>query len=156
VKAGIHPEYFGQAKVSCSCGNTWLTGSTQEEVHTDLCYKCHPFYTGEQRIVDTEGQVERFYRKLEARQEYVEKQDDQPAATSSAEVELVSLGLTPRALVALAQVEITNVKHVLSKLETGGEPALLSITGFGRKSLIDLKKAMRALGFESSGGAPDA
>ena len=133
-----------------------MTGSTQEEVHTDLCYKCHPFYTGEQRIVDTEGQVERFYRKLEARQEYVEKQDDQAAATSSAEVELASLGLTPRALAALAQVEITNIKHVLSKLETGGEPALLSITGFGRKSLIDLKKAMRALGFESSDGAPDA
>ena len=100
--------------------------------------------------------MERFYRKLEARQEYVEKQDDQAAATSSAEVELASLGLTPRALAALAQVEITNIKHVLSKLETGGEPALLSITGFGRKSLIDLKKAMRALGFESSDGAPDA
>lgn len=106
--------------------------------------------------MDTEGQVERFYRKLEARQEYVDKHDDQRAAISSPEVELASLGLTPRALESLAQVDITHVKHVLAKLETGGEPALLSITGFGRKSMIDLKKAMRALGFELPGGAPEA
>jgi large subunit ribosomal protein L31 len=133
-----------------------VTGSTQESIHTDLCYKCHPFYTGEQRIVDTEGQVERFYRKLEARQEYVDKHDDEVEAGSSAEVELASLGLTPRALASLAQVEITNVQHVVAKLETGGEPALLSISGFGRKSLIDLKKAMRALGIETPAAGPEA
>ncbi|MDP6792631.1 MAG: DNA-directed RNA polymerase subunit alpha C-terminal domain-containing protein [Anaerolineales bacterium] len=77
-------------------------------------------------------------------------------AGSSAEVELASLGLTPRALASLAQVEITNVQHVVAKLETGGEPALLSISGFGRKSLIDLKKAMRALGIETPAAGPEA
>jgi large subunit ribosomal protein L31 len=153
MKTAIHPVYFPQAKVICSCGNTWVTGSTQESIHTDLCYKCHPFYTGEQRIVDTEGQVERFYRKLEARQHHVVKLDEHRSAQVSPEVELVELGLTSRVLAALAKVEITHVKHALAKLESGGEPGLLAVTGFGRKSLIDLKKALRARGFELPGEA---
>ena len=65
MKPEIHPEYFSEAKFTCSCGNTWLGGSTKPEVHTDICSACHPFFTGEQRIVDTEGQVERFLRRLE-------------------------------------------------------------------------------------------
>ena len=154
MKERIHPEYFVRANVTCSCGNNWVTGSTQESIHTDLCYKCHPFYTGEQRIVDTEGQVERFYRKLEARQQHVEKMDDHRAAIASPEVGLADFKLTGRSLAALAHSEITHAKHVLAKLETGGDPALLSITGFGRKSLIDLKKAMRARGFELPGDSP--
>ena len=60
MKEGIHPTYFPEATMTCACGNTWKTGSTQESVRTDVCSACHPFYTGEQRIVDTEGQVERF------------------------------------------------------------------------------------------------
>jgi len=68
MREGIHPEYFPTARVVCSCGNTWLTGSTQPEIRTDVCSNCHPFYTGEQRIVDTAGQVERFMKRLEARQ----------------------------------------------------------------------------------------
>ena len=156
MRAGIHPEYFRQATVTCSCGNTWSTGSTQEAIRTDLCYKCHPFYTGEQRIVDTEGQVERFYRKLEARQQHVENLDDQREALASPELELTELGMASRALASLAQAEVTHAKHVLAKLEVGGEPSLLSIAGFGRKSLIDLKKAMRAHGFELPGDAGKA
>jgi large subunit ribosomal protein L31 len=50
--------------VRCACGNTWTTGSTVPELRTDVCSKCHPFFTGEQRIVDTEGRVDRFYRRL--------------------------------------------------------------------------------------------
>ena len=65
MKPEIHPEYFSEAKFTCSCGNAWLGGSTKPEVHTDICSACHPFFTGEQRIVDTEGQVERFLRRLE-------------------------------------------------------------------------------------------
>ena len=66
MKAGIHPNY-GEATVRCSCGNTFTTRSTSSDLHVELCSECHPFYTGEQRIVDTEGQVERFM-KLRARQ----------------------------------------------------------------------------------------
>ncbi len=65
MKKGIHPTYYPDAVVTCACGNTWTTGSTKKSLKTDLCYKCHPFFTGEQRIVDTAGQVERFMRRLE-------------------------------------------------------------------------------------------
>jgi len=63
LKADIHPTYHRDAKVTCSCGNTWTTGSTKEELRVELCSQCHPFYTGEQRIVDTEGRVERLMRR---------------------------------------------------------------------------------------------
>ena len=65
MKDKIHPEYFSDAKVICACGNSWETGATQQVIRTDVCSACHPFYTGEQRIVDTAGQVERFMRRLE-------------------------------------------------------------------------------------------
>lgn len=65
MKEKIHPKYYPEARVACACGNTWVTGATQEEIRTDVCSACHPFYTGEQRIVDTAGQVERFMRRLE-------------------------------------------------------------------------------------------
>ena len=68
MKDGIHPKYYPEATVTCACGNTWVTGATQEEIRTDVCSACHPFYTGEQRIVDTAGQVERFMRRLEKRE----------------------------------------------------------------------------------------
>ena len=59
-----HPNYV-EATFSCSCGNSWKTRSTKEAVHLDICGKCHPFFTGEQRIVDTAGRVERFRRRYE-------------------------------------------------------------------------------------------
>jgi large subunit ribosomal protein L31 len=68
MKADIHPKYYPNARVTCSCGNTWITGSTLPEIRTDVCSACHPFFTGEQRIVDTAGQVERFMKRLERRQ----------------------------------------------------------------------------------------
>jgi large subunit ribosomal protein L31 len=68
MKPKIHPEYFNDAKVVCACGNTFTIGSTKKMVRVELCSKCHPFYTGEQRVVDTMGRVERFkrrYKKME-------------------------------------------------------------------------------------------
>ncbi len=64
MRKNIHPTYYTDAQVICSCGNTWTTGSTRKVIQTDVCSKCHPFFTGEQRIVDTEGQVDRFYKKI--------------------------------------------------------------------------------------------
>ena len=66
MKIGIHPKYK-LATVSCACGHTWQTMSTRDTIKTDLCSNCHPFYTGEHRIVDTAGQVERFMRRMSAR-----------------------------------------------------------------------------------------
>lgn len=64
MKTGLHPNYQ-EATVTCACGNTWETRSTRPNLRVELCNKCHPFYTGEQRIVDTAGQVERFMRRME-------------------------------------------------------------------------------------------
>ena len=75
MKEKIHPQYYPQAKVVCSCGNTFTMGSTKKEIHVELCSKCHPFYTGAQRMVDTAGRVERFRRRYEKKTEKVaEKQ----------------------------------------------------------------------------------
>ncbi len=62
MKADIHPEYKS-ATVVCSCGNTFKTRSTKGDIHVEICSACHPFYTGKQKIVDTEGRVERYYKK---------------------------------------------------------------------------------------------
>ena len=64
MKTGIHPEY-AEATIRCSCGNEWTTRSTKPSMHVDVCDVCHPFYTGEQRIVDTAGRVERFNRRYQ-------------------------------------------------------------------------------------------
>jgi large subunit ribosomal protein L31 len=72
MKSEIHPKYYPEATVICACGNSWTTGATQEVVRTDVCSACHPFFTGEQRIVDTAGQVERFMRRLEKKVELAE------------------------------------------------------------------------------------
>jgi large subunit ribosomal protein L31 len=63
MKPKIHPEYYPEALVTCSCGKTYTTGSTKAALRVELCNQCHPFYTGEQRIVDTEGRVDRLKRR---------------------------------------------------------------------------------------------
>lgn len=74
MKPGIHPEYV-EATVICACGNTWKTRSTRPTLRTDVCSKCHPFYTGEQRIVDSAGQVERFMQRVEVSQRLQQESD---------------------------------------------------------------------------------
>lgn len=63
MKKNLHPKYSHNVKVTCSCGNTFVTGSVLDEIQTELCSNCHPFYTGEQKIVDTENVVARFEEK---------------------------------------------------------------------------------------------
>ena len=62
MKEGIHPAYH-QATVTCNCGNTFVTGSTNEDIHVDTCSNCHPFYTGKQRFASADGRVEKFNKK---------------------------------------------------------------------------------------------
>lgn len=64
MKKDIHPQFFTDAVVTCSCGNVFTTGATKQALRVELCNRCHPFYTGEQRIVDTEGRVERLRRRF--------------------------------------------------------------------------------------------
>jgi len=147
MKQGIHPKYFPSATIVCACGNTWHTGSTTEMIHTDVCSKCHPFYTGEQRIVDTEGQVDRFYKKLQARQEFLSDQQARESARTSPDLPIAELELGARPQAALAAAGILRVGDALDKL-VQGDAGLLAIDGFGRKSLADLKRRLRQRGFE--------
>ena len=64
MKTGIHPTYYDEARVICSCGYSYVTGATKSELRVEICSQCHPFFTGEQRIVDTEGRVERLMRRF--------------------------------------------------------------------------------------------
>lgn len=147
MKAEIHPTYYPDAQVICACGNSWTTGSTQKVIRTDVCSQCHPFYTGEQRIVDTEGQVDRFYKKLQARQQHIEEIEAREAERTSPDRPISDLDLGTRATDALAKADITTVGDALEKLALG-EQALLAVEGFGRKSLADLKKRLRQTGYE--------
>ncbi len=63
MKDKIHPKYYDDAQVVCSCGNTFTTGSTKKQLKIELCSKCHPFFTGQRRVVDTTGRVERFKKR---------------------------------------------------------------------------------------------
>jgi len=148
MKTKIHPKYYPEAKVICaSCGTTWTIGSTEKEIRTEVCSNCHPFYTGQlQRILDVEGQVDRFYKKLQARQDFIDQRKAREMARTSPERPIEELNLGNRAKEALAKAGIVNVGQVLERLAQG-ERALLDIDGFGRKSLIDLKKNLRALGY---------
>ncbi len=65
MKVNIHPQYFENAQVICVCGNRFTTGSTSEVIHVELCSKCHPFYTGEQRFVDTASRIQKFQQRQE-------------------------------------------------------------------------------------------
>jgi large subunit ribosomal protein L31 len=73
MKEKIHPKYYSEARMVCACGTTWTTGATVPELRVDVCSACHPFYTGEQRIVDTTGQVDRFMKRLERSADTIEQ-----------------------------------------------------------------------------------
>ena len=63
MKKNIHPTYYQNAQVRCSCGNSFVVGSTKEFIEVEICSKCHPFYTGKEKLIDTAGRVDRFNRK---------------------------------------------------------------------------------------------
>ncbi|KKS97629.1 MAG: hypothetical protein UV73_C0007G0072 [Candidatus Gottesmanbacteria bacterium GW2011_GWA2_43_14] len=65
MKADLHPKWYPEAEVVCACGNMFKVGSTKQLIKVELCHKCHPFYTGEMKFVDTLGRVERFQKKQE-------------------------------------------------------------------------------------------
>ncbi|MER3515164.1 MAG: 50S ribosomal protein L31, partial [Chloroflexota bacterium] len=101
MKEGIHPKWYPNARVICACGNTWTVGATVPVIHTDVCSNCHPYYTGEQRIVDTEGQVDRFIRRLERRSDILAEQEARRKARTSPELPITELELNPRYVKAL-------------------------------------------------------
>ena len=73
MKPTIHPPFYTEVKVTCSCGNSFVTGSTKKDIHVEVCFKCHPLYTGEKRFIDTLGQVGKFQKKQEVAQVHAQK-----------------------------------------------------------------------------------
>jgi len=73
MKQGIHPDYV-EATVTCACGNTWVTRSTKAELKVEVCSNCHPFYTGQQKMIDTEGRVDRFIRRWGLQDRYADRE----------------------------------------------------------------------------------
>ena len=146
MKKEIHPTFYTDAQVICACGNTWTTGSTAKVIRTDVCSNCHPFYTGEQRIVDSEGQVDRFYKRLQARQTYIEDIEARESARTSPTRPVEELDLGDRATKVLKKAGLDTVGPILEKFALGDD-ALLAIEGFGRKGLADLKKRLRQFGY---------
>ncbi len=64
MKQGIHPQYYSNCQVTCACGNKFTTGSTVEKIDVDVCSKCHPFFTGQQKFVDIKGRIDKFKEKV--------------------------------------------------------------------------------------------
>src|SRR4026209_831549 len=95
MKEAIHPKYF-DVDARCACGATWKTRSTKPELHLEICANCHPFFTGKQKLMDTEGRVERFNKKFgaqtsESRKKAAKAKKDAPAAARCPSAQVSSL-----------------------------------------------------------------
>jgi large subunit ribosomal protein L31 len=149
MRENIHPAWFPEANVVCACGNTWITGATQAELRVDICSACHPFYTGEQRIVDTEGQVDRFMKRLQQRDARRQEVEERVASRTPANLPLTDLDVNKRYINLLSENGINTVGELLAKFqEPEGEAKLLDVSGIGVKLIADMKKALRNRGYE--------
>ena len=146
MKKEIHPEWYPEAVVICNGEEIMTVGATKPELHVEIWSGNHPFYTGQQRLVDTEGQVERFIKRLQRREEITSDAEEQTDALSTLSFSIDEINLNTRAKNALKSEGVETVGHVLDRLEQGGEDALLSITGVGQKALIDIRKYLRTEG----------
>lgn len=144
MKDGIHPEWYPDAKVIVNGEVVMTVGSTQPELNVEVWSGTHPFYTGQQRLVDTEGQVERFLKRLQRRQEIQVEIEEEQEMQSSATLAIDDIGLGSRALKALNSAGYTTVGDLLETYEASGDDGLLAIAGVGQKALIDIKRFLRA------------
>ncbi len=146
MKKGIHPEYYWDAKVICACGNTWTTGATVPVIRVEVCSKCHPFFTGQQRIVDTEGQVDRFMRRVQAAKQYQEERERRARLRRSPERPVDDLPLARKYIDALLQAGYRTVGDILKQMEA--DPKVLAdLGGLGHVGFIEVRKVLRREGF---------
>jgi large subunit ribosomal protein L31 len=144
MKEGIHPQWYPEAKVICNGEVVMTIGATKPELHVEIFSGNHPFYTGQQRLVDTEGQVERFMRRLQRREEIITEVEEMVDSRSPLAVSISELNLGTRPEKALMGDGILTVGHLVQRLQEGDD-ALLAINGVGQKALIDIKKYLRNL-----------
>lgn len=145
MKQDIHPKWYPDAKVVVDGEVVMTIGSTQPEIRVEIWSGTHPFYTGTQRLVDTEGQVDRFMRRLQKRQEMVKVEEEVKETAKPVNLEVDGMNLGTRPTKALKEADLTTVGDVLELLNQGDD-ALLALPGIGQKALIDIKRFFRAEG----------
>ncbi len=145
MKKDIHPQWYPEANVIVEGEVVMTVGATVPEINVEIWSGTHPFYTGTQRLLDTEGQVDRFMRRLQRREELrqTQEQEEEKRAPLKLSVEEMSLGT--RATNALQEANVTTVGDIMALYEQG-EEALLALPGVGQKALIDIKRFLRSEG----------
>lgn len=145
MKKDIHPEWYPEAKVYVDGEHVMTVGATQPEIRVEIWSGTHPFYTGQQRLLDTEGQVDRFMRRLQRREEIRQELETKQEEAKPVNLSVEEMSLGTRAENALKEADVTTVSDVLALLEQGDD-ALLALPGIGQKALIDIKRFLRAEG----------
>ncbi len=145
MKEGIHPKWYPDAKVIVEGEVVMTVGSTQPELRVEIWSGTHPFYTGTQRLVDTEGQVDRFMKRLQRREQLAAAKEKEEEKASPVALSVDAMSLGTRATKALLAADVTTVGDVMALFEKGDD-ALLALAGIGQKALIDIKRFLRAEG----------
>lgn len=145
MKKDIHPKWYPEAKVIVDGELVMTVGSTVPEIRVEIWSGTHPFYTGQQRLLDTEGQVDRFMRRLQRREELQAELEAKEERRSPLNLSITEMSLGTRAERALSEANVTTVGDVMALYEKG-EDALLALPGIGQKALIDIKRFLRAEG----------
>lgn len=149
MKEGIHPKWYPEAEVVCEGEVVMTIGATQPRIVVEVWSGTHPFYTGEARLLDTEGQVDRFMRRLQRRSEIEEETQKVTEEVEKSDprrytVDVFELG--KRGENALLKEDLTTVGDVLALYEEGGEDALLAIQSVGQQAVIAIKRYLRSEG----------
>jgi len=142
MKESIHPKWYPNAKVIVEGEVVMTVGSTKPEISVEVWSGTHPFYTGTQRLMDTEGQVDRFMRRLQKRGDIQTQTETVKESRKIENLSVEEMGLGTRVNNALAQAELVTVGDVL-KLLKEGDDAVLALQGVGQTALIKIKRYMR-------------
>jgi len=143
MKEGIHPKWYPNAKVIVEGEEVMTVGSTMPEIGVEIWSGTHPFYTGTQRLLDTEGQVDRFMRRLKRREVLQSEVELEAEKRDPSNLTVDSMSLGTRATNALISAGVTSVGDVLELLQQSDD-ALLALPGIGQKALIDIKRFLRS------------
>ncbi|MCA9995837.1 MAG: 50S ribosomal protein L31 [Anaerolineales bacterium] len=143
MRKDIHPKWYPDAKVLVEGEVVMTVGSTQPEINVEIWSGTHPFYTGTQRLLDTEGQVDRFMRRLQRREELQKDLAVAEEKRDARNLEVDAMALGTRATNALREANVTTVGDVLNLLNQS-EDNLLALPGVGQKALIDIRRFLRA------------
>ncbi len=145
MKKDIHPTWYPDAEVIVEGETVMTVGSTKPQLKVEIWSGSHPFYTGQQRLIDTEGQVDRFLRRLQRREEIQAALEEEVEERTPENFSVEEMSLSPRATNALIEAGHTTVGDVLA-LFNESEDLLLAIQGVGQRALIDIKRYLRAEG----------